>query len=155
MNAQFLQDLAESIGLGDNVSYEDLSSFSGQDIATALIGSYDIDPDLLPSTLFTGITPGMMEGTYGKTYSPIIQAKQNPLITSLTKSVEGKQGAAAYGGFADSYASEAFEQGARDVYGKGMTDILTGVGASKSQSFQNIFDLMTSWKETAQDIRYQ
>ena len=35
-----------------------------------------------------------------------------------------------------------------------MTDIVTGIGASRGQAYQNIFDLMSGWQQTAQNIRY-
>ena len=153
MNAQYLQDLAQSMGVPGQ-SFGQISSYDPGTIASSLAGTYGIDPSLLPEGLFTGITPGMMQQTYGKTYSPIIQAKQPSLIDSLSQSIGGQKGRQAHGGFGASGGWNKYQQGVKDVYGKGMTDIITGIGASRSQGFQNIFDLMSGWQQTAQNIRY-
>ena len=153
MDAQYLQDLAQSMGLPGE-SFGQLGSYDSSTIASSLAGAYGIDPSLLPEGLFTGITPGMLQGTYGKTYSPIIQAKQPSLIENLSQSITGQKGRQAHGGFGRSGGWEQYQQGAKDVYGKGMTDIVTGIGASRGQAYQNIFDLMSGWQQTAQNIRY-
>ena len=153
MNMQYLQNLAQSMGL-DVQNLGQLSSFTPGGIASSLASTYGIDPSLMPEGLFTGITPGLLSGLYGKTYSPIIQAKQPSLIDSLSQSIGGQKGRQAHGGFSASGGWNKYQQGVKDVYGKGMTDIITGIGASRSQGFQNIFDLMSGWQQTAQNIRY-
>ena len=116
MDAQYLQDLAQSMGLPVE-SFGQLGSFDSGTIASSLAGTYGIDPSLLPEGLFTGITPGMLQGTYGKTYSPIIQAKQPSLIENLSQSITGQKGRQAHGGFGRSGGWEQYQQGAKDVYG--------------------------------------
>ena len=154
MNAQYLQDLAQSMGLPGE-SFGQLSSYSPSTIASSLAGIYGIDQSLLPEGLFTGITPGMIQQTYGKTYSPIIQAKQPTMIDAFIQSIGGQKGRQAHGGFGGSGDWIKYKEAAKDVYGKGMTDVITGIGASRSQGFQNIFDLMSGWQGTAQNIRYK
>ena len=46
------------------------------------------------------------------------------------------------------------QQQAKDVYGKGMTDVLTDVSSAKASSEQGIIDLLNSMKQTAQGIRF-
>ena len=96
----------------------------------------------------------MLQGTYGKTYSPLIQAKQTPLLQGLTSGIEGVKGRQAMGGFARSGQARDYQAGVKDVYGKGMIDVLSEVSSSIGGSEQNIIDLINSWKQTAQGIRY-
>ena len=61
MNMQYLQNLAQSMGL-DVQNLGQLSSFTPGDIASSLASTYGIDPSLMPEGLFTGITPGLLSG---------------------------------------------------------------------------------------------
>ena len=149
----YIEELLSSIGVS-GTSYGGLSSLSPESIASGLASIYDIDKSLLPSNLFQGIAPGMMQGSYGKTYSPLIQAKQAPLLQGLTSGIEGLKGRQALGGFAGSGQARDYQAGVKDVYGKGMTNILSDVSSSIGSSEQNIIDLINSWKQTAQGIRY-
>ena len=149
----YIEELLSSIGVS-GTSYGGLSSLSPESIASGLASIYDIDKSLLPSNLFQGIAPGMMQGSYGKTYSPLIQAKQAPLLQGLTSGIEGLKGRQALGGFAGSGQARDYQAGVKDVYGKGMTNILSDVSSSIGGSEQNIIDLINSWKQTAQGIRY-
>ena len=149
----YIEELLSSIGVS-GTSYGGLSSLSPESIASGLASIYDIDKSLLPSNLFQGIAPGMMQGSYGKTYSPLIQAKQAPLLQGLTSGIEGLKGRQALGGFAGSGQARDYQAGVKDVYGKGMPNILSDVSSSIGGSEQNIIDLINSWKQTAQGIRY-
>ena len=149
----YIEQLLAGMGM-QGTSYSGIGNIGPESIASSLASSYGIDPSLLPSSLFTGITPGMLGGTYGKTYSPLIQAKQSPLLQGLTSGIEGHEGRRAFGGFAGSGQARDYQAGVRDVYGKGMTDVLTDVSSSMAGSEQNIIDLINSWKGTAQGIRY-
>ena len=149
----YIEQLLAGMGM-QGTSYSGLGNLGPETIASSLAGTYGVDPSLLPSSLFTGITPGMLGGTYGKTYSPLIQAKQAPLLQGLTSGIEGLKGRQALGGFAGSGQARDYQAGVKDVYGKGMTDVLSGVSSSMAGSEQNIIDLINSWKGTAQGIRY-
>ena len=152
MNMQYLQNLAQSMGL-DVQNLGQLSSFTPGDIASSLASTYGIDPSLMPEGLFTGITPGLLSGLYGKTYSPIIQAKQPSLIDSLSQSIGGQKGRQAHGGFGASGGWNKYQQGVKDVYGKGMTDVLSGVRQQQSQGIGAISDLINQWHQAAQSIK--
>ena len=149
----YIEQLLSGLGVS-GTSYGGLSSLGPESIASGLATKYGIDKSMLPSNLFQGIAPGMMEGTYGKTYSPLIQAKQAPLLQGLTSGIGGLKGRQAMGGFAGSGQAKDYQSGVKDVYGKGMTDVLSEVGSSIGSSEQNIVDLINSWKQTAQGIRY-
>ena len=154
----YIEELLSSIGVSGpsygGLFYEGLSSISPKSIASGLASTYGIDKSLLSSSFLTGITPGMLQGTYGKTYSPLIQAKQTPLLQGLTSGIEGVKGRQAMGGFARSGQARDYQAGVKDVYGKGMIDVLSEVSSSIGGSEQNIIDLINSWKQTAQGIRY-
>ena len=149
----YIEELYASLGM-PGTSYSGLSGITPDTIASSLAGTYGIDTSLLPSNLFTGITPNLLEGTYGKTYSPLIQAKHAPLLQGLTSGIEGYKGRRALGGFAGSGQGADYQAGIKDGYGQGMTDVLTDVSSSVASSEQNIIDLINSWKETALGIRY-
>ena len=149
----YIEQLLSGLGVS-GTSYGGLSSLGPESIASGLATKYGIDKSMLPSTLFQGISPGMMQGTYGKTYSPLIQAKQTPLLQGLTSGIEGLKGRQAMGGFAGSGQAKDYQTGVKDVYGQGMTDVLSDVRSSMGSSEQNIIDLINSWKQTAQGIRY-
>ena len=149
----YIEELMGTLGI-PQTTYSGLTSVSPQEIASGLAGTYGIDPSLLPSSLFTGVTPQLMQGTLGKTYSPLMQAKQQPLLQDLISNVGGQKGKQAFGGFAGSGQATDYLTQAKDVYGKGMTDVLTDVGTAVSSSEQNIIDLINSWKDTALSMRY-
>ena len=149
----YIEELLGTMGI-NNVGFAGLSSITPEQMASGLAGSYGIDPSLLPSSLFSKITPGMTAGAYGKTYSPLMQAKQQPLLQDLMSTMGGRQSRQAFGGFAGSGQAQDFTAGAKDVYGKGMTDVLTDVSSAKASSEQGIIDLLNSMKQTAQAIRF-
>jgi len=149
----YIEQLVESLGL-PGTSYSGIANLSPDSIASAVAGTYGIDQSLLPSHLFSGFNKGLFEGTYGKTYSPIVQAQQNPLIQDLTASIEGHKGKRAFGGFAGSQQGQDYMSQAKDVYGQKMSGVLADVGSSVSSSEQYIIDYLNSIKDTALGIRY-
>ena len=65
----------------------------------------------------------------------------------------GKQGRQAFGGFAGSGQQGMFTQQAKDVYGKGMADVLGDVSQQRTQGMQSIQDIINQWRETALRIK--
>ena len=65
----------------------------------------------------------------------------------------GQRGMQAAGGFAGSGQQQQFASGIKDVYGKGMTDVLTQTGQQRAQSLSQIQDLINSWQSQALQIR--
>tara|TARA_R110000824_G_scaffold81812_1_gene205456 strand:- start:15244 stop:15729 length:486 start_codon:yes stop_codon:yes gene_type:complete len=133
------------------------SSISGIDenqIATAMRNMYGLTADQLPSSMFSAatISSPMLQSTLQKTYSPQIEAKSQTLLSDLMKASSGKNVRQAAGGFAGSGQMQDYMSGAKDVYGKGMSGVLSNIGAQKSQGIQSINDIIKGWQTTAQQI---
>ena len=43
-------------------------------------------------------------------------------------------------------------QGAKDVYGKGMSDTLMQVGQQRSQALGSLTDVVNQWRQTAAEL---
>ena len=134
-----------------------ISSIAGIDenqIANAMRDMYDLTGADLPSSIFAGATIGkpMLQSTLQKTYSPQIEAQSQTLLSDLMKASSGRNIRQAAGGFAGSGQMQDYMSGAKDVYGKGMSGILSKVGAQKAQGIQSISDIIKGWQTTAQQI---
>ena len=150
----YIEELLGTLGLSD-YSYSDIPSITPDQISEGLMGQFGItDASMLPSSLFTSLTPDILSATYGKTYSPLMQSKQSPLIRDLLNKMSGEKSRQAFGGFAGSGQAKDFVSTAKDVYGIGMTDVLTDVSTAKSGAEQSIIDWINSMRETAMGIRY-
>ena len=150
-----LQDILSQLqGMGLDVSsLGQISGLTGGNISSALAQSYDIPKQDLPSSLFSTITPASLQAGQMKTYSPLFEAKGSDLIGKLTQQMGGKQGRQAFGGFAGSGQQGMFTQQAKDVYGKGMADVLGDVSQQRTQGMQSIQDIINQWRETALRIK--
>ena len=153
MFQQSILDALSNIGFGQ-MGWSDISGLSPGQISTTFQQHYDLEESDIPSGMFQSITPEMLQGASYSTYAPQIQAKGQSMLSELQKGLGGQAATKALGGFAGSGGFGQQQAGVKDVYGKGMTDILTGIGASRSDASTNIADLMSSWQKTAQDIRY-
>ena len=151
----YIEELLGTLGANmQGTSYSDLASITPEQIAEGLAGQYGIDPEMLPSSLFTSLTQGILSSTYGKTYSPLMQAKQNPLLQDLLNQFSGKKSRQASGNFAGSGQYQDFTASAKDIYGRGMTDVMTDISSSIGAGEQSIIDWINSMRETALGIRY-
>ena len=153
MFQQSILDALSNIGFGQ-MGWSDISGLSPGQISTTFQQHYELEESDIPSGMFQSITPEMLQGASYSTYAPQIQAKGPSMLSELQKGLGGQAATKALGGFAGSGGFGQQQAGVKDVYGKGMTDILTGIGASRSDASTNIADLMSSWQKTAQDIRY-
>ena len=113
----------------------------------------DIEEQDLPAGMFQSITPEMLRGASYKTYAPQIQAQGQSFLPDLYKNLGGQAATKAAGGFAGSGGFGQQQAGVRDVYGKGMTDVLTQVRGQQSQGIGNISDLISQWHQMAQSIK--
>ena len=154
----FLQDILSQLmdmGVaGEGQEWMDLANINPADIAGHLQTYYGMSEENLPPHLFQGISSDVLQAGLGKTYSPQIQAGGSSLLSNLQQTLGGQQGKQAMGGFAGSGQASRFQQGAKDVYGKGMSDVLTKVGSQRAQGLQSVQDIINQWKDTAMGIQY-
>ena len=71
----------------------------------------------------------------------------------MLKSGTGQRAAQAAGGFAGSGQQQQFAGEIRDVYGKGMTDILTSTGQQRAKALGSVQDLINQWQSQALQIK--
>ena len=146
---QIMQKLTGMNLLTPGQTFSDISSISPSSIEESLEGTYG---GLLEESMFQGISPFMTQRAYGKTYSPLMQSQSGTLIGDLSAQLGGQQGKQAAGGFAGSGQLGRFTQQAKDVYGKGMTDVVGQRTTGVQQGLQSIYDLITSWETAAQEL---
>tara|TARA_R100000781_G_scaffold112855_1_gene80508 strand:+ start:203 stop:676 length:474 start_codon:yes stop_codon:yes gene_type:complete len=146
---QQLQDL----GLGLDGGFSGISSLDTTQISQALQSQYGLSSSQLPISLFQPISRDLLRGTMPGTYTPQIEATGGTLLNKLQESIGGVKGRQAYGGFAGSGQQQQFLGEARDVYGKGMTDVLTQTGQQRAQSLGQIQDLINQWQSQALKIK--
>lgn len=152
----FIQDLLSQLseyGL-DPGSYMGISDFDPTDISSAFQTEFGLTQSDIPPGLFQGITRNALLGGLGKTYSPAIEAHGTSLLHGLRGSLSGKEGKQAYGGFAGSGQQKQYTQGARDVYGKEMSKVLSETGLQRTRSLQSVQDIVNQWVETATELKY-
>ena len=142
----------QSMGISAD-SYGGISEITPQEIQSGLTGAFGVQAGDLPSSIFTSIGSDVLKGGMAGTYSPMIEATGSSLLGNLTQSMGGQEGRQAAGGFAGSAQQSRFQQQAKDVYGKGMTDVLGQSARQRTQSLQSVMDVINKWKESALKIR--
>ena len=152
MFQQSIIDSLQSI-FGGGLDWNQLSGMGSQDIASEFAQHYDIEEQDLPAGMFQSITPEMLRGASYKTYAPQIQAQGQSFLPDLYKNLGGQAATKAAGGFAGSGGFGQQQAGVRDVYGKGMTDVLSNVSQQQSQGMGLISDLINQWHQSAQGIK--
>ena len=148
-----MQQLSQ-MGINLGGGYMDIASISPATIASRLQSQHGLTSEQLPSSLFTPIGGDVLRGALSQTYSPQIESTGATLLSGLQSSLAGKKGRQAFGGFAGSGQQQDFIGGAKDVYGKGMTDVLTQTGQQQAQSLKSILDMINQWHSQASQIRY-
>ena len=134
-------------GLGGLTS-EQIMQQSGQ--AAGLTGE-QVGEFLTPQ-MFQTLNPNLLKSASIGAYSPLFQQKQGSMAGQLMQQLGGTQAKRAHGGFAGSGGAQ-FQQGqAKDVYGKGMQDVLSQAMGAKTQSLGTIQDIINQWQETAQSF---
>ena len=137
----------------DIQSFGDIGGITPGQISSQLQSFYGTSD--LPSHLFQGISSDLVRSGLAKTYSPQIEAKGSTLLSDLQKTFSSPQATKAYGSFADSGQQQDFAQSAKDVYGKGMTDVLGQASGQRLSGLQNVQDIINQWRQTALDISGQ
>ena len=152
MFQQSILDSLESMGFAPS-SFSNLSTITPEQIASVLQSEYDLTDQDIPASMFQSISPEMLQAASFSTYTPQIQAQGQSMLPGLYKSLGGQQAQQAKGGFAGTSAFAKQQEGARDVYGKSMTDVLSSVRGQQSQGIGMISDLINQWQTTAQRIK--
>ena len=136
-------DIFRQMGISDPYNQSSiaaaLSSQTGQTITPSMVAS---------------LTPQMMEASQAQTYQPYIQQGTQNLLTDLIGGIGGKQGIQAAGGFAGTAGYGQQVAQARDVYGKGAIDVLGNVSHMRAQGAQSVQDIISSWREMMQQVKY-
>ena len=152
MFQQSILDSLANVGF-QGLNWTGLANLGQDEISQMFASHYDLNPEDIPSSLFQKITPEMLQSASYSTYAPQIEAQGQSMLPDLYKSVGGQQASQAAGGFAGSSGFQAQQRGARDVYGKSLTDTLTNVQQQQSRGIGGISDLISQWHEAAQKIK--
>ena len=143
----------QSMGLNIGSGFMGIYVLGAGDIAQALQGQYGLTSQQLPETLFQPITEGLLKTATASTYLPQIEATGGNLINQMIANVQGQPGSQAYGGFAGSGQQEKFIGEAKDVYGKGMVDVLTQTGQQRAQGLKAVQDAINQWQSQALQVK--
>ena len=152
MNFQQILEQLQGMGIaGQHTGWGDLSGITGEQIAGGIGATYG-GGDALEGSMFPGLTNQLLQATKGSTYSPFIQAQSGSLLSDLSTGLGGQKAAQAAGVFAGSGGAQTYMQGARDVYGKGMADVVSQTGQQRSQAFGELQNMINQWKKTGQEF---
>ena len=135
------------------IDYMNISSFTPEDISSKLQGYFGLGEQDLPAHMFQGISSDILHAGLGKTYSPQVEAHGSSLLDKLRERTSGQKGRRAFGGFAGSGQQEKFIGEAKDVYGKGMSDVLAQTQQQQAQGLQSVQDVINQWRDTAAGIK--
>ena len=142
----------QSMGLNITGGFGGISGYGAGDISGALQQQYGLTSEQLPSSMFQPISSEWIKGALPGTYSPQIEATGQTLLGDMLTGMSGQKGKQAFGGFAGSGQQQQYASGIKDVYGKGMTDILTKTGQQRAQSLKSIQDVINQWQSQASEI---
>ena len=147
------QLMAQLATMGFDVGAEELGGLSSSDIMTQVGSGYSSNvQNQLTSGMFQTLNPELLKSASIGAYSPLFQQKQGSMIGQLMQQMGGKKTRQAYGGFAGSGGAQFAQQQAKDVYGKGMQDVLGQAMGAKTQSLGTLQDIISQWQETAQSF---
>ena len=152
MFQQSILDSLSELGFTD-YSWGDISGITPDQILEALRGHYDLNEGDLTTSMFPGIGKEMIDASSFKTYSPSIQSKGLSMLPELYKSLGGAGAIKASGGFAGSGNVGKYITGAKDVYGRSLTESISGARQSQAQGIGAISDMITQWHDMAQSIK--
>ena len=148
MSIQQLLEQLQGMGVGG------FGATSGQ-IGGALSQQYfqeGLESGPLTEEMFQTINPELVRSASMGAYSPLFQQKQSSMIPQLMAQLGGQEARKAHGGFAGSGGAQMQQSQAKDVYGKGMQDVLGQAMGAKTQSLGTIQDIINQWQETAQSF---
>ena len=136
-------------------SYMELGNLQPGTISTALQDFYGLSEQDIPAHMFQGLSSDMLSAGLAKTYSPQIGAHGQSMLGQLQETIGGGKGMQAAGGFAGSGQQQRFTESAKDVYGKGMADVIAQTSQQRLQGLQNVQNVINQWRDTALRIQGQ
>ena len=142
----------QTMGFQDT-TYGGISGISSNQIGEALRSHYGLGAQDLPSSMFQTISEDLLQQGLSSAYSPQIQARGASLSSDLRRTLGGQKGQQAFGGFAGSGQAQKFGQQAKDVYGKGMSEVLAQTGQQQMKGLTGVQDMINKWQETAMKIK--
>ncbi len=148
-----LTGMGFGMGGEGGLSYMGLSDITPADIASRMQSYYGLSGQDLPAQMFQGISKDVLSAGLGKTYSPQVEAHGSSLLSKLRETTGGQTGKRAFGGFSGSGQQQKFSAGVKDVYGKGMSDVLAQTQQQQAQGLESVQDIINQWKETAAGIK--
>ena len=147
-----MQQLTE-LGLNFQGGSSGISDITPEDFSMAFQSKYGLNASQLPSSLFQSIPQDILKAGLSSTYSPMVESTGQNLLGNMLESMSGKQSRQAAGGFAGSGQQQQFVSGIKDVYGKGMTDILAQTGQQRTKSLQTVKDLIDKMQSQVLEIK--
>ena len=138
-----------NLGINPEGGFSGIAGISPEQVSQQLQSQYNLSSEQLPTSLFQPISADLLRGGMASTYSPQIEATGGSLLQKMLKLGTGQQGMQAAGGL----QQQQFASGIKDVYGKGMTDVLTQTGQQRAKSLSSIQDLINSWQSQALQIK--
>ena len=149
-----IMEQLQGMGLYIPGGFGGIGQLGGGDISQALQGQYGLTASQLPSSMFQPISSELIKGGLASTYSPQVEATGQSLLSKMLTDARGQKGMQAAGGFAGSGQQQQFTGGIKDVYGKGMTDVLSQTGQQRAQSLKSIQDMINQWQSQATQVKY-
>ena len=143
----------QGMGLDLQGGFSGITGLDPTQISGALQSQYGLTASQLPTSLFQPISQDLLRGAMPGTYTPQIEAAGSTLLDKFLQSISGVAGRQASGGFAGSGQEQSYLGQAKDVYGKGMTDVLTQTGQQRAKSLSQIQDLINQWQSQALKIK--
>ena len=150
------QLMAQLQGMGLDTS-QGLGGITGSQVSESLAGQYNLFDEttgtsMLTPEMFQTLSPSLLKSASMGAYSPLFQQKQSSMIPQLMSQLGGQQAKKAFGGFASSGGAQMQQAQAKDVYGKGMGDVLSQAMGAKTQSLGTLQDIINQWQQTAQSF---
>jgi len=136
----------------DNLGYGEIGSLSPEAIQSNIAQQFGLQTQDLKPGMFQSIDQGLVEGMMGKQYSGFLESQSGDLLSKLLQSESGKKARQAGGGFAGSGQLKDFQSGAKDVYGKGMSGVVSQVQDKQVASSKSILDTISDWRKQAMEI---
>ena len=149
-----LRELA-NLGITTSYDWDDIyGTTQPYQVADQLYTRYGASGDPWENEMFSPLSAGLLKSaTYGK-YAPQIRQEGKSMLNELAQRTGGMEARKAAGGFAGSGGYQQFQKGAKDVYGKGMQGVLSDVAQQRGAATSGIQDIISQWKQTAQDLTY-
>ena len=148
-----IMEQLQNLGIDTQGGYAGISDISPEQMASAFQSKYGLNASQLPSSLFQSIPQDVLKAGLSSTYSPMVESTGQNLLGNMLESMSGKQSRQAAGGFAGSGQQQQFVSGIKDVYGKGMADILAQTGQQRTKALSTVKDLIDKMQTQALQIK--